>query len=168
MIVESRAGTKADHLTIHAAQTCFIFELHNCIHRSLSRWFLYFFFSFCRMERSLFFLYIFLNQTTLHRHRCSLVALQARMMPGFHGDGGAKRSRRPVCTAFHFLLSSAMVLLLDRHVWWAAAPPIDTGWHAADRVVDSSSLCTATPGRFRVFTNRDGKVKGRQLRGTFV
>lgn len=56
------------------------------------------------LSRSVFFVFLArcrgVERTTLHRHRCSLVALQAQMMPGFHGDGGAKRSRRPVCTPF--------------------------------------------------------------------
>lgn len=87
--------------------SCRITSTRAC--RGFSISFIYFFFWSPQNEKvslslSVFFVFLArcrgVERTTLHRHRCSLVALQAQMMPGFHGDGGAKRSRRPVCTAF--------------------------------------------------------------------
>lgn len=105
---------QADHLTIYAAQTCFICELQNCLRGSVSGWFLFFFFFFLSAERkglSLSFFYIFLEQTTLHRHRYSLVTLQAQMMPGFHGDGGCETlppaSLRSISLPFVFCVGFA-------------------------------------------------------------
>lgn len=171
MAVESRAGTEADHLTVCAVQTSVICALQNYLHWCLSGGL--FVFSYWLLQNgkvslslSLSFLKkIFLDQTTLHRHRCSLVVLQARMMPGFHGDGGAKCSRRPVCTAFPFLLSSALILLLDQHAWWAAAPQINNGWHTSNT---HGWIYAQRLQGVLAFSPTDRKVKGRQLRETFV
>lgn len=170
---ESRAGAKANHLMIRAAPTCFRCAdlLPHKLIGGVSISFLSFFFrSLQNVKVSLCF-FVFLarcwgaEQTTLHRHRCSLVALQARMMPGFHGDGGAKRSRRPVCTAFpSFCLPRRLGFWTGTSGGLRRNRSIQAGTHQTGWWIPPPELLQ---GVFVFFTNRDGKVKGRQLQGTF-
>lgn len=171
--VESIAGTQADHLMICAVQTYFICELQNCLHTSLSGWFILFILFYLvttewkDLSLSLFSYvprpnYSPLTQVLIGRPPGSDDARFPRRRRC------EKRSRQPVYTAFPFFLSSALVLLFGqaRLVGCGATDQYKLA-HNRQGCGFLQCLCTAPPGRFSRFHQQRWEGEGSAAAGNF-